>query len=485
VRSLGPFGFTAALLALGLACSPAQAAPVETSLGTSAALQKAPERWQAALPHGGRVAELARWWQQFDDPLLAELIAAAESVSPNLASAGSRIAQARAERVGAGAGLQPSVSAVASASRSKVDVSLPVATSLSAGLQASWELDLFGGQRAARNAAEARLLGAEADWHDARVSLAADVADAYVGLRHCEALAAQADTQARSRADTARLSALSARAGFDSAASAALADASAAQAEAQAVSQRSACERNVKALVALSGWGEPSLRQRLTAQTARIPQPASIQVNEVPAVALAQRPDVYRTARAWEAATADLAQSEAQRWPKLSFAGSISPTQTRSAGARTEGTVWSVGPLQLSLPIWDGGSRSANIDSAQASLRAAASAHEAQVRQAVSEVEQALVRLAASGPGLAESQRAARGFRTAYDATAAKQKVGLASALELEDTRRSLAQADGQAVDAEQEQVSAWIALYRALGGGWAAVGHSSIPLPPTASAQR
>jgi outer membrane protein TolC len=147
--------------------------------------------------------------------------------------------------------------------------------------------------------------------------------------------------------------------------------------------------------------------------------------------------------------------------------------------------VWSVGPLQLSLPIWDGGSRSANIDSAQASLRAAASAHEAQVRQAVSEVEQALVRLAASGPGLAESQRAARGFRTAYDATAAKQKVGLASALELEDTRRSLAQADGQAVDAEQEQVSAWIALYRALGGGWAAVGHSSIPLPPTASAQR
>jgi outer membrane protein TolC len=190
-------------------------------------------------------------------------------------------------------------------------------------------------------------------------------------------------------------------------------------------------------------------------------------VNEVPALALAQRPDIYRTARNWEAATADLTQSRAQQWPKLSFAGSISPTRTRTGSATFDGTLWSLGPLQLSLPLWDGGGRSANIDGATASVRAAAAAHEAQVRRAVQEVEQALVRLQAAAPSLAESRRAAAGFLTAHAATAARLRAGLASRLELEDALRSLSQAQSQLLSAEQEQVSAWIALYRALGGGW------------------
>src|SRR5262245_21002552 len=67
-----------------------------------------PRRY-APLPHGGTLADLTQWWQQFNDPLLIELIAASQSASPTVASAGSRIAQARAARVAAGAALLPTL----------------------------------------------------------------------------------------------------------------------------------------------------------------------------------------------------------------------------------------------------------------------------------------------------------------------------------------------------------------------------------------
>ena len=93
-------------------------------------------------------------------PLLARLVDAAEVASPTIASAAARIADARSRRAAAGAALLPSLDAGASAGRGRQDLSLPVGTSTSIGLQASWELDVFGGNRAARDAAEARVDGA-------------------------------------------------------------------------------------------------------------------------------------------------------------------------------------------------------------------------------------------------------------------------------------------------------------------------------------
>ena len=80
---------------------------------------KAPPQWYAPLPHDGTVAGLTQWWQQFNDPLLVELIDAAQMASPSVASAAARIGQARATRVAAGAALLPALDAVGSASRGK------------------------------------------------------------------------------------------------------------------------------------------------------------------------------------------------------------------------------------------------------------------------------------------------------------------------------------------------------------------------------
>ena len=88
---------------------------------------------------------------------------------------------------------------------------------------------MFGRARAARDAADARLSGAEASWHDARVSVAAETANQYVELRACESRLAQARFDADSRAETARLTDLSMKSGFESRANASLTLASAAQ----------------------------------------------------------------------------------------------------------------------------------------------------------------------------------------------------------------------------------------------------------------
>jgi outer membrane protein, multidrug efflux system len=78
-----------------------------------------PPQWYAPLPHNGTLTDLTRWWQQFNDPLLMELIVAAQEASPTVAAAASRIEQARATRVAAGAALLPTLDAQASATRAK------------------------------------------------------------------------------------------------------------------------------------------------------------------------------------------------------------------------------------------------------------------------------------------------------------------------------------------------------------------------------
>jgi NodT family efflux transporter outer membrane factor (OMF) lipoprotein len=426
-----------------------------------------PTQWYAPLPHNGRLAELTGWWQQFDDPVLAQLVDAAQAVSPTLATARSRVAQSQATRTGAGAALLPTLDASASASRGRTDFVTPLATTTSAGLQTAWEIDVFGAGRAGRDAAQYRLEGAEASWHDARVSVAAETANAYLGLRACEAQLVQTETDAASRAETARLTGLSAKAGFEPPATAALSRASAAQGASLLTAQRAQCDIAVKGLVALTAIDEPALRDKLAAGTARIPQPAELAIDSVPAEVLNQRPDVFNAARELGAASAEVSQARAKRLPRVTLAGSISRTRVDIGDATQSGTVWSVGPLAITLPVFDAGVRRANVDAARARYDEASSLYRAKLRTAVQEVEQALVQLDSSAARNENARIADEGFEQSFRATEARFKGGLASLFELEDARRSAAQAHATLIDLQRERVAAWITLYRALGGGW------------------
>lgn len=449
----------AALLLAGCASLDAAAPP---PAGATPAAQ-----WQAPLPDSDPGAELRDWWQQFHDPLLTRLIDAAQTASPTLADARARIEQARAARVAGGAALTPTLSANASATRGKLDLATPVGTSLGANLQAAWEIDLFGANRAGRDAAQARLDGARAAWHDARISVAAETASAYLALRACEAQLAQSELDAASRAETARLTELAAKAGFQSPASADLARASAAQGNATLAQQRAACDLAVKALVALSALPEPELRTQLQAGRANLPQPAQLAVAQVPAQVLAQRPDLAAAERELLASAADAAQARAQRWPRVSLAGSIGPARFESGGVSSSGTLWSVGPVSVSLPIFDGGVRRANAQAAQAAYDAAATRYAARLRTAVREVEEALVALQSTAARGEDARRAADGYERSLRAVESRYRGGLASLFELEDARRTAVAAQSALIELQRERVAAWISLYRALGGGW------------------
>lgn len=441
----------------------------------AAAAATAPPQWYAPLPHGGTLVDLRQWWQQFNDPVLVDLVEAAQTVAPTVASAGSRIAQARAARVGANAALLPALDGGLSASRGNTQTGLPT-TVVQASAQAAWELDLFGGNRAAADAAQARLQGAQAGWHDARVAVAAETASSYVNLRSCERQLVVTRNDARSRAETARLTGLSADAGFTAPAVAAQARASAAEAAARSTQQQAQCELEVKALVALTGLAEPGLRDRLAGPWIAPERFALLTVPSVPAALLAQRPDVYQAAREVAAASADVGSARAQQYPRLSLSGQIAGGFVRTMGITSEAKTWSIGPLALTLPLFDAGRRAADTDAAVARYEEAVALYAARVRRAVGEVEQALVNLESARARGEDARTAVAGYRASLAATEALYRSGLGNLIDVEDQRRVALAAETALVSLQRERIAAWIALYRALGGGW-------MPPPPAAAA--
>ncbi len=426
-----------------------------------------PTTWQAPLPQEAGSTPLLNWWQQFNDPLLTQLIDAAQAASPTLASAKSHIEQARSLRVSAGAALFPTLTASASASRGKQDLITPLANIGSAGVQTAWEIDLFGAASAGGNAAQARFEGAQASWYAAQISVAAEVANNYVALRACEAQTKQKQIDANSRTQTATLTEQSAKAGFQSPANAALSLASAAQSRSALIVQRTQCDLNIKALVAMSAMPEPALRAALAPGNAHLPQPAQIAVASVPAQALAQRPDLYNAATEVIAASSEVWQAKAQRLPRISLFGNIGRTRIESNSQVNTGTVWSIGPVSVVLPLFDGGVRRANVDAARARYDEAGAVYQSKLRNAVREVEEALVSLHSFAERRSDAQIAVDGFSTSYQATKARYDNGLANLFELEDARRSAVLAQSALIELQREHIATWIALYLALGGGW------------------
>jgi outer membrane protein, multidrug efflux system len=455
-------GIAAALLIAGCAT------PVPDLTPGSAAAPVAAQ-WHAPLPHGGQLADLKLWWAQFDDPLLLHLIEAGQQVSPSLAQASARIADARAASVTQSAALMPSVDASIVSSRGRTDLGELTGTASSVGLQLGWVLDLFGAGRAAADAAQARLESGQAGWHEARVAVAAEVATTYVELRACEARVRQAEIDAQSRTRTAQITRLAANAGFQPPASADLANASAAQGKVTLIRQRMQCDLLIKALNALTAQDEVTLRRDLANGTGLLPKPVELGIGALPAELLAQRPDIYAATRDVIAASADADQAQAQRWPRITLAGNIGTAHIDSVSVSANGTVWSIGPVSVTLPLFDGGTRRAKADAAGVRYAAATTVYLARLREAIHEVEIALVTLDSTAQRSPDAANAISGFKRAYLATEAGYRAGTASLFELEDARRSLLVAQIAEIEIQRERVAAWIALYRALGGGWSA----------------
>ena len=442
----------------------------------------APAKWQATLPHDGNISNLANWWQQFNDPLLTQLIKSAQNVSSDVATAKARIVEAQTAVIVDNAESQPNLTLGASATRSQQGLLFPPSTNIGAALNAQWELDVWGKAAAARNSEEAQLTAKKALWHDARIIVAAETAKQYANYRFCENLTTVAKNNTESTSETARLSNLTANAGFLAPASASQAEAQAADAANMLKKQQLQCALIVKAMVALTAMSEPELQAALDKASGVMPKPASIQVDTVPAKTLAQRPDVLNAERNVAAASFEIESVKKERYPSLSLAGNIGwgydTSRIGLAPGRklraSDGFTWSIGPVAISMPIFDAGVRKANVNQARAQYVAAKSIYESVARNAVREVEEALTTLNSTALRLEDVTKSANGFKTSLDATQTRFQANLANLFELEEARRAYLQAQNNVLALENERVLAWISLYRALGGGWASVDASS-----------
>ncbi len=434
--------------------------------------------WNAPLPHGGDKVTLAQWWSAWNDATLVTLIDQAQRENPTIAQAAARIGQARALVRAQTALLLPSFTGNASDIRSKGGANgigmggnfTGAATAesertRSIALDAAWELDLFGGGRRAREASAARASARNADWHDARISIAAEVANQYVNLRTCELLLTGYVVDAKSRAETARLTDLKTNAGFEAPANAALSQASASEAEARRNQQAADCDVIVKVLAELTAMPEPDLRAALAAGKARVPAPRSFAFTTIPAAALSQRPDLAAAEGDLAASMADIGVAMADRLPRLSLTGSIGVSDFSSAGI-PDGRTWSWGP-SLTLPIFDFGRRAAAVDGARARFDESFATYRGKALRAVREVEEALVRLDSAAKRETDANAALRGYEKYLTAAEARVRVGAGSLPELEEARRAVVASQGVAVGVTRERLAAWIALYKAIGGGW------------------
>ncbi|WP_195763739.1 efflux transporter outer membrane subunit [Pseudoduganella rivuli] len=466
--------FRAGLLAPCLmlaACGPWNSRMQDGPLVPPAQPVSIPERWSRDAPPANAAA-LADWWAQFGDPRLTLLIAQAQRNSTSVAIAEARLKQARALRDLAGAGLATYVSASVSAERVREQNSAP-RSSYHAGLDASWEPDLYGYRRQGLSASEATVRAEALTLEDARVSLAAEVALAYIelrGVQQRQALARAYHVRQQLLLDMAGRRTGSVGAEIDrQRARAALALAAAALPGLDA--SRAQLEHS---LALLCGDVPDALTLDLALPSpSRIPEAPDELALSLPADTLRQRPDVRAAAARVSAVIARVGQADAARKPVVRLEGTIGLRGLGIGGAGSSVLRGLFGAI--SGTAFDGGSGQARVAAEQGALLENYALLRASVLMALREVEDALAGLAADrARRLALQEAVAAAAQAATLAMRAYQDDALEFQTVL-DTQRTLLASEDELVQATVAQGTSHVRLYKALGGGWQG---SAAPLP-------
>lgn len=433
----------------------------------------APAGWHAKVPHQGKVSSIAQWWRRFDDSGLTRLIEQAERNSPTLERSLALVNKARAAVKSSRGDLFPSLYAAGSAARSNGQTTASgqagggAVNTITAVADASWEMDLFGGTRRNIQAGQARLEGAEADWNDARVTLAAEVAHAYATARTYQARIFLYQAELASRQATEDLTRLKIEAGSSPASDALQIKASTASAAGILENERGRYEQALNQLVMLTALPYEAVQSTLGATKAgTIPSMKTPSSLGIPAAVLAQRPDIRSAERSVAAASADIGVAIADALPSLTLGGSIGINSSRSSVTHVSARTWSFGP-DLSIPLFTGGKTSAAIEAACAEYQRSVASFHSEVLIAVQETEDALVLIDATDRRIGHAREAAKQYQEFFRAQEESYKAGRGSLLDLEDARRLSLASQVSLQDVQLSQAQAWISLYKAAGGGW------------------
>ena len=460
------------------------AALLAVALGGCAAVGPDYSEPQLAVPAGWSAGTgtdamdavlLARWWHGFGDPVLDRLVADALAANLDLAQARARLREARARRGVAGAALAPSVDASLSGSRSRSSGQSGSGSTrelYSAGFDASWELDVFGGLRRSVEAAQADLEASVESLSDTRVSLAAEVALNYIDLRTAEQRLAIAEESIASRGENHQIIRWRQQAGLVSELDLAQATTDLESTRAVLPPLRTAVIEAKNRLAVLLGRNPGELESLVHADRP-IPLAAGEIVAAIPADTLRQRPDVRVAERRLAAQTARLGEAEAARYPSFRLSGSLGleALELDALADRDANTHSLFGGI--TAPVFNAGRIAANIEIQDALVEQARLAYRAAVLAALEEVENALTAVANTDARRAKLAEAAAAARTTLAIAEYRYASGLADFLSVLDAQRTQLSLDEQLAGSTGELARAQIRLYKALGGGW-----STEPLP-------
>ena len=450
-------------LALGLLLGLTACANTGGAPAMPAASVTLPDGW-AQRPAQAHATDLAQWWQRLGDAQLNALIEQSLQAHTSVRSAVAAVQQARAQADAQGAKLWPSLDASGSGQRSRSNGS--TGNSFQVGLDASWELDIFGQQASAVRAAQADVRASQAALVAARTSLAAETALQYLELRSAQQRLAIAQTNLTAQQQTLQLVQWRVQAGLAHSLTLQQARAAAAQTAAQLPSLQATVQQAIHALGVLVGRTPAALQPQLQVAQDLPRVPADLAL-AFPADTLRQRPDVLQAQERVLAAWARLDQAQAQRLPSLRLGGSLG-LRALSLSALSGGSATAASLLaSVSLPLWDAGALAAQEQAQQAALLQVQAAYDAVVLTALREVEDALVTLHANGARALHLTEAAQAAAQAAQLAQQQYRSGLVDFQTVLDTQRSLLSAQDSLASTQASVLSEHVRLYKALGGGW------------------
>lgn len=462
---------TASLLLSGCTVGPDFERPASSTRENWSSLgETASSRPVTSVPNH-EPADVATWWTTFNDPLLAKLVEQAYAGNLTLGQAEARVRQARAARtVVASAGV-PDIGAAASASRSRSSGG-QTGNFFTAGFDASWEIDVFGGIRRGVEAAEADIAAAQYDRESLMVTLAGEVATTYFNLRGQQRQLNIARQNFEAQLRTLALTEQRFEAGFVSALDVANARANSTQTESQIPNYDAQIRSSIYALSVLLGREPSALLADLSPDAPLPAVPAAIPVG-LPSDLLQRRPDIRRADADLHAATARVGVAVADQYPRFSITGSFG---TQGGQFESLGTIanrfWSIGPA-VSLPIFTGGRIQANIEQAKAIVEQATFAYRQTVLVALQDVETSLVNFTREQQRREALIDSATASRRAVDLALALYNGGRTNFLDVLSAQRQLYASEALLAQSDTTVATNLIALYKALGGGWDAAAAS------------
>ncbi len=413
------------------------------------------------------------WWKSFGDPQLDALIDEALASSPTLNIAAARTRKALAEADVAHSTLAPRIDANASSTRERFSehgsAPPPIAGSTQTFnvLQAtlSWEIDFWGKNRSAYEAAVGAARAADVDAHAARLALSTGIAQAYVGL---ERAYLQLDVAQATLAEREQIYALTRdrnAAGLDSRLELKQAESALPATREQIAQLNETIELQRNQIAALLGVGPD--RGLAIARPTAVAHANFALPSKLPAELIGRRPDVIADRWRIEAASKDIASAKAEFYPNvnlLAFVGlqAFGGGNLLSAASRTMG----IGPA-VTLPIFDAGRLRANLAGTDADYDIAVERYNQTLADAMRDVVDQVVSLRSLAEQRKQQEMALATAREAYDLALLRYREGLGNYLQVLSAEQPLLVQRSLDADLRARELALSVDLVRALGGGY------------------